>query len=144
MIKLFAAMSKHATLLGILVVFAFVGCAPPAPRPNQTQGVTSPNGKYVLRLPIEPQTTDPKYKGTRVWKVTITDQSGKLLYKDDESKMVGNLNVYWGWDDQDRVWVYNSDDGRIWRWELADDEWKKIESQKSDGIPDFVLPDYEK
>jgi len=29
-------------------------------------------------------------------------------------------------------------------WELADDGWEKIESQKSDGIPDFVLPDYAK
>jgi len=76
--------------------------------------------------------------------VTITDTNGTVLHKDDASEMVGNLNVYWGWDSQDRVWVYNSDDGRIWRWELADGGWQKIEAQKSDGIPDFVLPEYAK
>jgi len=108
------------------------------------QGTPSPSGKYVLRLPIEAQTTNPQYKGTRVWKVTIADSSGTVLYKDEDSTMVGTLNVYWGWDDQDRAWVYNSDDGRIWRWEFAESGWKKIESQRSDGIPDFVLPDYAK
>lgn len=76
-----------------------------------------------------------------MWKVTITDPSGNVLYKDDESRMLGNLNVYWGWDSQDRVWVYNSDDGRIWRWELAQTGWRKIESHRSDGIPAFVLPE---
>jgi hypothetical protein len=137
-------MNTSRTFLSVLFALALIGCAPPAPRPNQTQGATSPSGKYVLRLPIELQTTNPQYKGTRVWKVTITDTSGKVLYRDDSSEMVGNLNVYWGWDSQDRVWVYNSDDGRIWRWELANGGWKKIESEKSDGIPEFVLPDYAK
>jgi len=108
-------MSMHCTLAISLFAIALSGCAPPAPRPNQTQGAASPSGRYVLRLPIEAQTTDPQYKGTGVWKVTITDLSGKVLYKDEDSKLVGNLNVYWGWDDQDRAWVYNSDDGRIWR-----------------------------
>ena len=98
-------MSTPCTVLSLLVAFALAACAPSASRPNQTQGTTSPSGKYVLRLPIEPQTTDPQYQGTRVWKVTILDTNGKVLYMDDESKMVGNLNVYWGWDEQDRVWV---------------------------------------
>jgi hypothetical protein len=140
----FAAMSTRCTISVALSAVALSGCAPPAPRRNQVQGTPSTSGKYVLRLPIEAQTTKPQYKGTGVWKVTIADSSGTVLYKDENSTMVGTLNVYWGWDDQDRVWVYNSDDGRIWRWESATDGWKKIESQKSDGIPDFVLPDYAK
>ena len=98
----------------------------------------SPSGKYLLRLPIEPQ------GGIRVWKLTITDRTGKVLYKDDESRMGGRFNVYWGWDAQDRAWLYNSDDGQIWRWELVESAWKRIASERSDGIPDYVLPDYEK
>jgi hypothetical protein len=74
--------------------------------------------------------------------VTITDTSGKVLYKDDASEMAGNLNVYWGWVSQDRVWVYNSDDGKIWRWELLNSTWTKIQSHTSDGIPAYVLPPY--
>ncbi len=136
---------KTPRLIIIAVLVAtLVGCRLPAPPDNQKQKTTSPNGKYVLTLPIEAQTTNPKYKDTRVWKVTIADTSGTVLYKDEQSTMVGNLTVYWGWDDQNRVWLYNSDDGAVWRWELTSEGWKKIRSQKSDGIPEWVLPDYAK
>jgi hypothetical protein len=67
-----------------------------------------------------------------------------VLYKDEASTMVGAMNVYWGWDAQDRVWVYNSDDGKVWRWELADDGWKKTESHRGAGITEWVRPDYAK
>jgi len=126
----------------IAVLFGgLLGCGPPAPRANQKQRTTSPNGKYVLTVPIEAQTTNPKYNGTRVWKVTIADTSGAVLCKDEQSTMVGNLSVYWGWDDQNRVWLYNSDDGAIWRWEVTPEGWKKFRLQKADGIPEWVLPD---
>jgi len=91
-------------------------------------------------MPVEPQTSNPVYKGTSVWKVTISDTNGRVVYKDDASEMVGSLRVYWGWDDQDRVWVYNSDDGSIWRWEVTGGEWRKIQSSRADGLPPHVLP----
>jgi hypothetical protein len=62
-----------------------------------------------------------------VWKVTISDQDGKLLYKDENSELVGYLNAYWLWDGQDRVWLYNSDTGQVFFWELSDGEWPKTE-----------------
>jgi len=75
--------TPRSVLIALLASTLF-GCAPPTARPNQKQGAVSPSGKYALRLPIEAQTTNPQYKGTRVWKVTITDSSGKVLYKDEE------------------------------------------------------------
>jgi hypothetical protein len=133
-------MMSLRTFAGVLFVLPFTGCSPVAPRRNQTQGATAPSGKFVLRMPIEPQTSNPVYKGTPVWKVTITDPDGRIVYKDEASEMVGSLRVYWGWDDQDRVWVYNSDDGSIWRWEVTGGEWRKIQSGRGDGIPEYVLP----
>jgi len=133
-------MMSSRTFLGVLLGLPFIGCSPAAPRRNQTQGAASPSGKYVLRMPIELQTSNPTYKGTPVWKVTITDPNGRVVYKDEASEMVGSLRVYWGWDDQDRVWVYNSDDGSIWRWEVTGGEWRKIQSSRADGIPPHVLP----
>ncbi len=53
-------------------------------------------------------------------------------------------NAYFGWDKQDRVWLYYSDDSSIWRWELVNGKWKKLQSSKGDGMPDWILPDYEK
>ena len=135
------ALIARVTMIAVLFC-GLLGCNPRAPRANQKQSTTSPNGKYVLTVPIEAQTTNPEHRGTRVWKVTIADTSGAVLYKDEQSTMLGNLNVYWGWDDQNRVWLYNSDDGAIWRWELTPEGWKKIPSQETDGIPEWVLPDY--
>ena len=53
--------------------------------PNQQQPLASPSGRYVLTLPIESNEVNPQYQGTRVWKVTISDPDGDLLYKDDAS-----------------------------------------------------------
>ena len=113
-------------------------------QPNQRQASISSTGKFKLDVKIEQQTTNPKYKGALVWKVCISDRNGKLVYKDEDSEFVANLKIYWGWDDREQVWVYNSDDGKIWRWNLKTDKWRKIESRKSDGIPDFILPNYAK
>lgn len=133
--------SQFACLILLGLAFA-VGCGSKAPQRNQTQGIASPSGKYLLYAPIEPQTTDPRYDGYTAWTVTITDVNGQVLYRDEDSKMLGHFSIYWGWDDQDRAWVYNSDDGRIWRWEQTSEGWKKIESRRNDGTPDWVLPDY--
>jgi hypothetical protein len=80
-------------LLGLALVF---GCRrTESLPPNQKRSSVSPSGRYVLTVPIEPNETNPEYAGTKVWKVTISDQDGNLLYKDNDSEFVGYLNVYW-------------------------------------------------
>jgi len=86
------------------------------------QPLASPSGKYILTVPIE---RNPKDNNARVWKITIADSAGKQLYKDGSSKFVGHLNVYWVWDENDRVWLYNSDDGGVWFWEFDGTNWIK-------------------
>lgn len=117
-------------------------CKPLPPEKNQTQNLPSPSGDFTLRIPIEKNTTDPRYSGTGVWKVTILSSAGIQEYKDEDSTMVGNLNIYWGWDADDQVWVYNSDDGRITRWTKRTGVWVKHEDQDKAGIPQDILPDY--
>lgn len=75
--------------------------------------------------------------------VTINSEDGSLLYQDKDSTMWSGLNAYFGWDEQDRIWLYNSDDGSIWRWELVKGSWNKLQSSREDGMPDWILPDYE-
>lgn len=94
----------------------------PTPKENHRQPSTSPSGKYVLTLPIE---KNPAYHNTDVWKVTIATPDGKILYKDYASEFVGHLNVYWVWDADDRVWLYNSDDGQVYFWEFDGTKWVK-------------------
>ena len=94
---------------------------------QQRNKIKTGNGTQWLTVPIERNELNPEYHNTRVWKVTISDPDDYLLYKDDESGFVGYLNVYWVWDSEDRVWLYNSDTGQVFFWELADGEWLKTE-----------------
>ena len=121
-------------VIAFLVLFC-CGCEAP---PNQAQNQLSPSGQYVLSVPQKYQSK------TKVWMVTIKSKDGSLLYQDDDSAMWWGANAYFGWDEQDRVWLYYSDDSSIWRWELVDGKWKKLPSSREDGMPDWILPDYEK
>jgi hypothetical protein len=117
---------RRCLALSVAVFALGLACVRTTPvAPNQQQPLTSPGGSFVLTLPIEENRVNPQYEGTRVWKVTITDPHGNVVYKDDESEFVGYLNVYWMWDSDDRVWVYSSDTGDVFFWELVDDEWTK-------------------
>lgn len=109
-------------LLWFLASLTLFGCFQTTSPPNQIQPLTSPGGKFVLTVPIE------KRSGcnARVWKVTISDGQGKQLYKDNDSEFVGNLQVYWVWDKEDRVWLYNSDTSKVFYWELTEGEWGKV------------------
>lgn len=121
-------MKRRRYLVLLLHLALALGCRRTLPLPpNLQQSSISPSGKYVLTVPIEPNETNPEYADTKVWKVTIRDQDGDLLYKDDESEFVGYLNAYWVWGSQDRVWLYNSDTGRVFFWESSDGEWLKTE-----------------
>lgn len=111
---------QHITAVLFLALLV-ASCRPPAPKPNQRTPSTSPSGNYVLTVPIE---RDPTDRNLPFWRVTISDTAGKQLYKDD-SKFIGTLNVYWCWDSTDRVWLYNSDDGMTYVWQIFDGQWQR-------------------
>ena len=113
---------KVTRLMWLLLLLISSGCRVEPTNRNQEQPVTSPSGKYVLTVPIERAQDDHLY-----WRVTISGASGQVLFKDD-SRFVGNLNVYWCWDDHDRVWLENSDDGRTYYWELDEqNRWRRYQ-----------------
>jgi hypothetical protein len=127
----------HAGLFAALALGACV--AQPI---NHQQGAVSPSGRFVVRVPIERSASvDPKYHGLRVWTVSIGDRAGRMLYRDLLSTFAGTRDVYWGWDQQDRVWLYDSDNGRIWLWEIDGGRWQKRAATRAEGMPAFVLPD---
>ncbi len=109
------------TWMGLALLAAGCSLREGAPA-NQQQPSRSPSGRYVLTVPIEAYSTQP---GARMWRVTIHDTQGKLLYQDTISDFVGNLNVYWTWDENDRVWLYSSDTGEVFFWELTGGAWAK-------------------
>jgi hypothetical protein len=124
----------------VLLAVLIAGCRS-ASRPNQKQHAVSPSGKYVLTVPIR---KNPQIHDSPAWQVTISDVQGKILYQDEGSTMLAYFNVYWGWDAHDRVWLFNSDDGTIWRFEQDPGGWRKGKSTKNDGMPAWILPKYAK
>jgi hypothetical protein len=122
----------------IVISLLFLTCVGCNAAPNQKQNQLSPSGKYVLSVPQRKNNSNES-----VWMVTITSKDGSILYQDNTSTMWWGANAYFGWDQQDRVWLYYSDDGSILRWELVNGSWNKVQSSKEDGMPDWILPDYE-
>ncbi len=104
---------------------------------NQTSPLPSLSGKYVLTVPV---VREERGGFESFWKVTISDSEGKLLYTDEEG-FPARFNVYWVWDEDDRVWLYNSDDGNIFYWEFQD-KWVKNEYDEHNSplkIPPLLL-----
>jgi hypothetical protein len=107
-------------------------------RENQRSPATSPNGLYILEVPIE----------NRLWTVKIFDQQHRLLYTDQDSDFLGRFNSYWHWDKNNRVWMYNSDNGEIDYWESQVGKWQKQKWDRQDKTlappremyPDYALP----
>jgi hypothetical protein len=128
---------KYAVLLLALLC---ASCSPTAPKPNQRTPSTSPSGKFVLTVPIE---RDPSDRNLPYWRVTISDATGRQLFKDD-SKFIGTLNVYWCCDNADRVWLYNSDDGMIYVWQFIGGQWQRFASAEAGSLkpPPELYPDY--
>lgn len=122
-----------------VVVFLLLGILlPKRPQPlNQTTSLPSPSRHYTMKMDIE----------NNLWIVSIFDKSGKRLYRDDDSEFVGHLNVYWIWDAKDRLWLYNSDDGRVYFWEMTRKGWTKNlwsgkEAKDRFSPPNSLFPEY--
>jgi len=137
-------------MAGIMLALslALSGCAQIASKSNQKSPSVSPSGKYVLTVPVE---RDPQRRNLPYWRVTISDATEKVLFKDD-SEFAGQLNVYWLWDSEDRVWLFNSDTGRVYFWESSGGKWKRAEwghgkvkeIERDLSPPAELYPDYVK
>ncbi|MBI3945704.1 MAG: hypothetical protein HY321_07285 [Armatimonadetes bacterium] len=121
-----------------IVILLLVNHFLPDP-PNQASPSRSPSGRYVMRMSIV---------GNR-WIVSIRG-GGLPRYRDRDSDFVGHLSVYWHWDRQDRLWLYNSDTGGVYYWHATPDGWQKVDwgyghtGSKDDGTrpPEGLFPDY--
>jgi len=128
----------HLLPVAVIMILSLILPKPPE-LPNQQSTLVSPSGRYAM---------DMDMKGNR-WIVSISDRDGKLLYRDNDSNFVGHFNVYWVWDNRDRLWLYNSDDGHIYYWIRTSSAWQK--APWSDGTnprrdefsaPANLYPDY--
>ncbi|MEM9904078.1 MAG: hypothetical protein AAF921_03525 [Cyanobacteria bacterium P01_D01_bin.44] len=122
--------SRRIFLSGVAVVAnclvsacAIASCGGLAPPPNQRQRVNSPNGHYQLSVPTRLSYMDD---ASKTWQVTIRENDyGSIVYQDTLSDFFSDLDVYWLWDDTNRVWLYNSNNGAVYVWEETEQGWQK-------------------
>jgi hypothetical protein len=108
---------------------------------GQQQGITSPSG-FVARVPIV--SMEGRDFAT-YWCPELRDADGGLLLRDREG-FPARFNVYWAWDAQDRLWLYNSDDGAVVIYAAGPEAWARSqwvrgsEPQPPEAIQRLIHP----
>jgi hypothetical protein len=126
----------------VIAAFVVLGWAfPPVDPANQRHTAPSPDGRFVLEVRVESPAFDERY-----WVVHISE-GGREVYHDPDLDIAGRFNAYWGWDDDDRVWLYHSDASDIYYWEQdPGGGWTRHAwDRQAPGAlhpPDYVLPAY--
>ena len=110
---------------------------------SQISPLVSPGKKYTLKVIV---IEENKNGFNSWWQIEIADTQNNILLLDKDS-FPANFNIYWNWDNEERLWVYNSDDGKIYYWEFISGKWAQTEYDRESSklIPaKDLLPVYEK
>lgn len=112
---------SFSRIAGTFIFLMLVSCCGPKriEKHNQKTPLPSPSGEYVLEVGIE------KIEDSHYWMLRIEDREGNPLYVDEDG-FPAQFNVYWMWDQADRVWFYNSDDGKVYCWLMEGNQWFRI------------------
>lgn len=123
--KMILLIMAFLCVLAIAVIFlAHISLSMrPPPAIHVGDSPTSPNGHFIASVEERPH---PTYEITTIWVLVIRNSEGNVLYEDEEGFVRTLLNsVYWRWDEANRIWLHNGDDGRLWFWEIQNGEWTK-------------------
>jgi hypothetical protein len=86
---------------------------------GQRQDLVSPSGSLRVQVPIV------SLEGRDFaswWCPEILDAQGDSVFQDRDC-FPARFNVYWAWDPQDGLWLYNTDDGALWRYARGPEGW---------------------
>ncbi len=93
---------------------------PPAVAPaGQVPGLGSPRSSKFAEVPI---VAVPDREFASWWMPRIVTAEGDDVFVDQQG-FPARFNIYWDWDQQDRFWIYNTDDGAVWVYRRAAEGW---------------------
>ncbi|MFH1467002.1 MAG: hypothetical protein ABIO70_21645 [Pseudomonadota bacterium] len=115
---------------------------PPAAAPSavrvapagQESPLPSPDGRWVARVPI---TAVPGREFATWWLPAIADAEGLTRYA-DPAGFPARFNVYWAWDAEDRLWLYETDEGGLWVYAEEGGEWTKRAPREGEAPPESI------
>ncbi len=111
--------------------------APPSAVPSrraaggsQQQDQASPDGAFVVKVPI---VGAEGRDFASYWTPRIEAAGGEVVFEDSLG-FPARFNVYWGWDDQQRLWLYNTDDGLVWIYAAGPEGWARSAWERQDEL----------
>lgn len=106
-----------AYLSPLWLLFLLGALLPALPQaPNKQNPARSPDGQFEARF------TSP----APGWDVVIRERRSGKKWK-EETPFLPHLQIYWRWDAENRLWIYNSDDGRVHYLQAAEGAWSMHE-----------------
>lgn len=81
-------------------------------KPNHLNPAPSPDGRYEARF------SSP----APGWDIVVVDKETGKKWK-EETSFMPHFQIYWRWDESNRLWVYNSDDAGVHFLEPSTGEW---------------------
>lgn len=118
-----------------MFLLPILGVRPPQ-EVNQQSPSLSPSGRYEARVGTE------KEGWVFIFKEKETGTKSEML-----TDFVPHFKVYWHWDQEDRLWAYNSDNQMISYFVEVGGKWERRPFRNKDSEPkppEELLPDYAK
>lgn len=114
--RVLAPVPRTVLYLSPLWVVIILGMAlpKPPPLPNQVSPSTSPSGLYEVSV---------RAQGGWEFHIRSTNDQKKWTV---ETAIMSHFSVYWVWDAQDRLWIYNSDSARVSFLRRTVDGWQTV------------------
>jgi hypothetical protein len=102
---------------------------------GQESPLASPDGRWVAKVPLS---AVPGREFATWWLPEIADADGALHYADPEG-FPGRFNVYWAWDAEDRLWLYETDEGGLWVFAEEAGQWTRRPPREGEAPPESIV-----
>ena len=122
-------MAKNKKLGIIFILFLTLACAKDHQQYHEI-GALSPNNKY--RVFVIKKLNPVLNKN--VYCIEIVDVNRNRLFLDSDSDISINFKIYWRWDLNNILWLYDSDTGRIFFFQPTQDVWVKHTWDKKNAL----------
>lgn len=136
-------MARNRIICYILVAiigYVLFSCDQNTENTFQHNNLVSPNDLYKVKFEIKTFENNHKY-----WTFIVQNtESGKTEFEFSKYLFVGNLNIYWNWDEKNILWIHNSDDGQFWNCRKEEGNWILIKVDRNQYLEGKILLDLKK
>ncbi len=117
----FSWQSNVSNTIGLLVVVAVASLAGCGQKASSLAPLPSPNGRFVLNVTLD----DSDKSASPLRRVSILDPETQKTHQDPADVFEGAKPVSATWDEDNRPWLHDTNDGAVYFWEQKDGKWRR-------------------